>query len=459
MKKCIVLSAPACCLWLLLLVSPLGLGLVHAQALGLGENDDPDTVIAAAPVEIEDQQIQQRLARIFSHLPELQDVTIEVADGVVILGGSVSREGQAERALDLARRVEGAVTVQDAISRTLDVEGNLAPVVDQLKTAVGRAVRALPLILLALAVMLVIALAGHQVAKWHSLWRRLAPNVFLAELLAQSFRVAAFLAGMMAALSLLGATTLIGTLLGGAGVLGLAIGFAVRDSLENYISSIMLSLRQPFRANDHVLINEHEGKVVRLTSRATVLMTLEGNHLRIPNATVFKGTIVNYTRNPERRFSFDLGVDGADDPIAAINKGLEAISALDPVLKKPEPEALVVSVGDSNIVLRFFGWVDQGVSSFSKVRSLAIRDAKLALEQAGFTLPEPIYRLRFDGGARPPQLADLEVRQTTPDAKVPADQPEQTVDVRPDRHLEQIVNEERARESETDLLDGERPVE
>jgi len=108
-----------------------------------------------------------------------------------------------------------------------------------------------------------------------------------------------------------------GTLLGGAGVLGLAISFAVKDSMENYISSIMLSIRQPFRAQEHVVINDYEGVVVRLTSRSTVLMTLDGNHLRIPNATVFKAVILNYTRNPQRRFDFVLGVDAEDDPAQA----------------------------------------------------------------------------------------------------------------------------------------------
>jgi small-conductance mechanosensitive channel len=125
-----------------------------------------------------------------------------------------------------------------------------------------------------------------------------------------------------------GATALIDTILGGAGVVGLAIGFEVRDSLENYISSIMLSLRQPFRANDHIVIGEHEGKVVRLTSRATVLMTLDGNHLRIPDSQLFKAVILNYTSNPERRFDFELGVGADDDPVVAMKIGLEALCQL-----------------------------------------------------------------------------------------------------------------------------------
>ena len=224
----------------------------------------------------------------------------------------------------------------------------------------------------------------------------------------------------------------------------------------------MLSLRQPFRANDHVLINEHEGKVVRLTSRATILMTLDGNHLRIPNATVFKAVILNYTRNPERRFEFALGVDANDDPVAAMATGLSAIAGLAFVLDEPKPDAVIETVGDSNIVLTFLAWVDQNESDFMKARSLAIRAAKDALETAGFTLPEPIYRLRFDGTA-PAGL------QPSGEARPPARKPavarpdhvveDELLDVRPDAHITEKVDEERAQTGEKDLLDSRRPVE
>jgi small-conductance mechanosensitive channel len=78
--------------------------------------------------------------------------------------------------------------------------------------------------------------------------------------------------------------------------------------VENYIASILLSLRQPFSPNDHVVIEGYEGLVLRLTSRATLLMSFDGNHIRIPNAMVYKSVIVNYTRNPRRRISFQVGV-------------------------------------------------------------------------------------------------------------------------------------------------------
>src|SRR3546814_7594472 len=76
--------------------------------------------------------------------------------------------------------------------------------------------------------------------------------------------------------------------------------------------------------------------------------------------------------------------------------GLRAIRALDFVLDTPAATAIIEDVGDSNIVLRFFGWVDQSQTDFLKGRSLALDAAKRALEGAGFALPGPIYRLRFD---------------------------------------------------------------
>jgi small conductance mechanosensitive channel len=118
-------------------------------------------------------------------------------------------------------------------------------------------------------------------------------------------RAAGFIVlGVVLALDLFNLTALLGTILGAAGIVGLAIGFAVRDTVENFIASIMLSIRQPFRPKDLVEIEGELGHVIRLTSRATILLSLDGNHIRLPNATVFKAKIINYSRNDERRFTF-----------------------------------------------------------------------------------------------------------------------------------------------------------
>ena len=450
-----------------LLACLLSISGAFAQQQAEEQAGDPTSVIEAAPRELSDLTIQRRIEDIYAQIDALANVVVSVKEGVVTLSGQVSNEAQAQRALGLANRLEGIVTVEDEIERTLDVEGNVIPVLDQFAANLKRWIRAWPLVLLSSLVFVFIAFVGHGLAKWEALWNRVAPNVFLAELMAQAMRAAFVILGLVVALNLMGATTLMGTILGGAGVLGLTIGLAVRDAMENYISSIMLSLRQPFRANDHVTINEHEGKVVRLTSRATVLMTLDGNHLRIPNSTVYKAVILNYTRNPERRFEFDLGIDAADDPIAAMSTGLDAIRTLEYVIDDPGPNAIIRTVGDSNIVLTFMAWMDQTKSDFGKMRSLAIKVAKDAIEQGGFTLPEPIYRVIIDdrGGqlANPQIDPGAEATRIVPDNKkeksarvAPGDT---VLDVSPDRHIEEMVNEERSESAETDLLDSARPVE
>lgn len=204
------------------------------------------------------------------------------------------------------------------------------------------------------------ATLGLAAARRDGLFRRFSANPFLRDLARPLVRTAIFVVGLLLALEVLDATALVGAVLGTAGVVGLAVGFAFRDLVENYIASVLLSLRQPFAPNDYVKIDSHEGMVVRLTSRATVLMTLDGNHPRIPNAVVFKGVILNYSRNPLRRFDFQ-------------------------------------DLGDSNVVLGFYAWIDQRVSGLFKVRSEAIRLVKTAFDDAGVDMPEPIHRLRLEG--------------------------------------------------------------
>lgn len=430
---------------------------------------EPQATIDAEDTTQSDQKIEQRLSSIFDKVTGTEEVQVDVSAGVVTLSGDVANETAARDAMDIATRTDGVVTVEDDINRTLDVRGNVAPVLQGFQDDLRNIYRALPLILLSLIVFVVFGLFGGWLARRKSLWQRVSPNPFLAEIVAQIVRLAFWAIGAIIALNLIGASSLIATILGGAGVIGIAIGFAVRDSLENYISSIMLSLRQPFRAQDHVVINDQEGIVVRLTSRATILMTLDGNHLRIPNSTVFKGTILNYTTNPERRFEFDVGVDGADDPVSAMQIGLEAMKQHDFVLADPLPGAIIETIGDSNIVIRFTGWVDQTVTDYGKARSYAIRSVINTLDENGFTMPEPIYRLRFDGdikgaadkllssptqgGSKTASLSEKTPKPQSVSAKTPP------LDVSKDTHLEEKVAEEREQTGEDDLLDESKPKE
>lgn len=420
----------------------------------------PAAAIATKTGATENADIAARIKAIFSEIKPLRTVEVDVSAGVVTLAGTVPSAADIDRAEAIAARVAGVVTVENNLSRDLKVTTNLTPALGQFNQDLRGLFQALPLLGVAMAIGLAIAAAGYGLASIGTLWRWVTPNPTLAELAATLVRFVFILVGMVAALEVVGATALLGGVLGGAGIIGIALGFAVRDTVDNYVSSIMLSLRQPFRANDHVVIEGHEGRVVRLTSRATILMTLDGNQLRIPNSIVFKSIILNYTRNSERRFTFDLGIDAEDDPIKGMEVGLDAIDALPFVLDKPKAAAVIQDVGDSNVVLRFFGWVDQKDTDMLKGRSLAINAAAHALTDGGFKLPEPIYRLRFDDTAPLP----IKGRETMKEKRTPSRrrQPPAIVaggDTSPDMHVEQMVAEERLDGGKNDLLDSGRPVE
>jgi small-conductance mechanosensitive channel len=436
---------------------------LHAQSLpdpasvaATDEADASEPIDIAALTEESDREIAAGLKNIFAQIDGLSDVDVIVRSGVVSLTGSVINQAEREQAADIAMRVAGVVTVDNSIERSFEVDSNLSPGINALRDDLRALVRSLPLFGVALLVALLIAAGGYVVAAQRRLWQWVAPNAFLAELVAGAIRVLAIIAALIVALQILDAATLLGLVLGSAGIIGIAVGFAVRDTVDNYVSSLMLSLRQPFRANDHILIGDLEGRVIRLTSRATVLMTLDGNHLRVPNATVFKANILNYTRNPQRRFEFDLGVDSADDPLGAMQVGLQAIRALPFVLEEPRSHSVIDTVGESSIVLRFFAWVDQRSTDFLKGRSLAIKAAKDAVETAGYELPEPIYRIRVDDRSKlPGASSDRRERAQQP----PSTSPPAAENAEPDRAVEKLVSEERSLPGEDDLLDTRRPIE
>ena len=420
----------------------------------------PTPTIATKADASEDSDIAARIRSIFGEIATLRDVGVRASAGVVTLTGTVPSAEDKGRAEAIASRVAGVVTVQNDVVRNLDVSTKVAPALGQFSDDLRGFIRALPLLGVAIGAGLLIMLLGYGIASRRSMLRWVAPNMFLADLLATLIRVVFIVLGLVMAFEILGATALLGGVLGGAGVVGIALGFAVRDTVTNYVASIMLSLRQPFRANDHIVIESHEGRVVRLTSRATILLTLDGNHVQVPNATVFNSIILNYSRNPQRRFEFDLGIDANDDPVDGMDVGLSAVDALSFVLDTPKASAVIRDVGDSNIVLRFYGWVDQTNTDFLKGRSLAIQAAKTALELSGFALPEPIYRLRFDEASPlPMQRTKPEADQSTPrPASLPVPR-RVALDVAPDSHVEKLVEEERASGTKDDLLNDRRPVE
>lgn len=308
----------------------------------------------------------------------------------------------------------------------------------------------LPMLLVAI---IVVAMAWG-IGGWRSqravLGKLSTHNPLLREINRTTIRWLVTLGGILLALEVLNATALVGAVLGTAGLLGVALGFAFKDILENYLAGILMSVRQPFAPRDHVVIEGNEGIVVALTSRATILMTLDGNHLRLPNALVFRGVTINYTRNPSRRFEFDVGIGVNEDLMQAQKIGITQLQVLEGVMDKPPPRAFISALGDSNVMVRFHGWVDQRSHDFIQVKSESIRRVKLALEDAGMDMPEPIYRVQLSergDDTKPTAAEPMPARES----KVP--------DLRPNTDITAQIEQDPLTTSSDDLLDPQAPRE
>ena len=371
------------------------------------------------PIAVEgtgDAAIERRIDDILTELRGYETVDVSVREGIVTFTGEVLDAALLDRLDALAARVDGVVAVENEVAENTEVGDRLDPLAERFGNRLSQVVAFAPLLLVALVAGLAVAAIGWALARWNALWARIAPNGFIAEIYRLVLKLAFVLLGVVVALDILNATALLSTLLGAAGIVGLAVGFAVRDTVENFIASIMLSLRQPFRAGDLVEIEGRLGTVARLTSRATILLDPDGNHLRIPNATVFKAQILNYTRNPNRRFGFVLGIDPGDDPAEAKRVGLAVLEGLDFTLADPPPQAWIADVGASTIDVAFHAWLDQTQAFFPAARSEAIRLTMAALDREGIGLPEPTYRLNLLGGALP--VVDLPDGASRPDEVV-----------------------------------------
>ena len=395
-----------------------------------------------------DPLMQTRIQEILGQLDGYEDITVTVRDGIVTLEGTALDAAQISALTELVGRVEGVVAIENQVAETTDVVERLNPAVERIRARIVQLAALAPLLLVAFGAGLAVFLLGLFIARARQPWNRIAPNRFIADIYRQIIRLIFAVAGVVLALDLLGATALLGTFLGAAGIVGLAIGFAVRDTVENFIASIMLSMRQPFRPKDLVEIEGDTGHVIRLTSRATILLSLDGNHIRIPNSTVFKSRIVNFTRNDERRFTFDMGVAGDADIAEAQAIILGALEELPFVLATPGPGVWVNELGDSTISITGAGWIKQHETSIAMAKGEAIRITKARLEAAGIALPEPTFRLITDSAAGEPA-------QRRPAETITI----QTLDASEAEELEAMVEAERDEFGEDDLLAREAPQE
>jgi small-conductance mechanosensitive channel len=202
--------------------------------------------------------------------------------------------------------------------------------------------------------------------------------------------------GLIMALNVLHLEQTVTSLLAGAGIIGLALGFAFQDITANFLSGVLIAIRKPIQIGDIIQTQEFLGTVAKIDLRVTVIRTFQGLHVIIPNKDIFQTPVTNFTKTYERRVDLELGVSYAEDLEKVKEVTLKAIESLSCLLTGNEVNLYYKEFGDSSINLVVMFWIHYpNEPGYLAARSDAIMAIKKAYDQHKITIPFPIRTLDF----------------------------------------------------------------
>jgi small conductance mechanosensitive channel len=180
------------------------------------------------------------------------------------------------------------------------------------------------------------------------------------------------------------------------GLSSVAIGFAFRDILQNFLAGILLLLTQPFRIGDQIVVGTFEGTVEEIETRATFLRTYDGRRIVIPNSKLFTESVTVNTANDARRMQYDISIGNSDNIATAKRIMLETVRATPDVLDDPPPDAIVVELAESAVNIRIRWWVHPPRQmELLTVQDQVLERVKDALTAEGIDLPYPTRQILF----------------------------------------------------------------
>jgi len=373
----------------------------HAQAQeDLSPPDGVESISSDVGVRsvATDNEIAERLTGILDATDWFDNAEVSVRNGVVFLDGETTDDARKGWAGELARKTEDVAAVVNRIQVVASV-WNIAPARAELERIWQSAIQAVPIVLFAAVVLPITWLLARLISRLAGRWLEgKTASSLLARILAKAIAIPFFLLGLYLVLQVAGLTRLALTVVGGTGIAGIVIGFAFRDIAENFLASVLLSIRRPFLTNDFIEVDGHRGLVRQMNTRSTVLMTQDGNHIQIPNATIFKSTITNLTANKNIRSEFPFSI-GYEYSISRAQSVVQDVLRAHPaVLDEPAPWVLVDALGSSSIAMRAYYWFDFFQYSEPKLKSALLRQSLRALEAAGISAPDDAREIIFPHG-------------------------------------------------------------
>jgi small conductance mechanosensitive channel len=197
---------------------------------------------------------------------------------------------------------------------------------------------------------------------------------------------------LIAALDRLGVNTT--SMIAVLGAAGLAVGLALKDSLQNFAAGVMLILYRPFKIGNFVEVSGVLGIVEQITIFNTVMRTPDNREIIVPNGKIYANTITNFSARDTRRIDMVFGIGYDDDLLKAKQIMTDIVTGHKLVLKDPAPIIRIADLGDSSITFNVWPWVNS--SDLATVKADLIETIKLAFDANGISIPYPQMDIHFN---------------------------------------------------------------
>lgn len=260
------------------------------------------------------------------------------------------------------------------------------------------AIQAVPNLVVAVIIVVVFVFIARFARDWsYRLLGRVSEYRAVNRLLSTLAFAVLLALGATIALTVLNLGTAVASILGAAGILGLAIGFAAQNTVENLIAGVLISVRRPIREGDLVEAHDVFGRVQEINLRATVLLTPTGQLVYVPNGEVFRSKLINYSKLGQRRVDLTCGVSYADDLEAVRRVALEAVEGMPQRIQGKEVEFYYEEFGGSSINFIVFFWIpfSNRHTEYLQAQTAAIMALKSAFDENDISIPFPIRTLDF----------------------------------------------------------------
>ncbi|MCX4189574.1 mechanosensitive ion channel family protein [Methylophaga sp. OBS3] len=252
-------------------------------------------------------------------------------------------------------------------------------------------------LLLNIVVALAIVLVGRIVVRWliklaRKLMVRGNMDPILINFISTIANVVLLIFVIIAALDQLGVNTT--SMIAVLGAAGLAVGLALKDSLQNFAAGVMLIVNRPFKLGNFVEVAGVMGIVEQISIFSTIMRTTDNREVIIPNGQIYSGKIINYSARDTRRADMVFGISYDSDLRKAKQILTDIVTSHPMVLSDPEPIIRLSELADNSVNFLVWPWVNS--ADFGVAKAEIMEQVKLAFDENDISIPFPQMELHFN---------------------------------------------------------------